>query len=191
MHSHPATVEVAPDALARAHHHLDGDRTAAQFSQERPLHGVGARVPDSPDAARPSAAAPGAREVSGVWPCRRRRAQRGISVSVQDRSRSRGGPADRCHTNRDQALQFLTAEFRHIFARRYPSQRDRKYRSARLQQTGPKGLFQYRSAGTCAGTRGARLLSVTNDLYHPPLLACAVRGCHRLVAAAAQRHSRL
>ena len=30
------------------------------------------------------------------------------------------------------------------------SQRDRKCRSARLERTVPKGLFQYRSAGVCA-----------------------------------------
>lgn len=30
------------------------------------------------------------------------------------------------------------------------SQRDRKSHSARLQQVGPKGLFQYRTAATCA-----------------------------------------
>ena len=42
------------------------------------------------------------------------------------------------------------------------------------------------TAGIRAGTRGAKLLSVTNDLYHPPLLACTVRSYHRLVAEVAQ-----
>lgn len=44
------------------------------------------------------------------------------------------------------ALQFRTAELRRSFVRKSPSQRDRRFRSARLQRTGRKGLSQHRSA---------------------------------------------
>jgi hypothetical protein len=43
---------------------------------------------------------------------------RAYEVSVQARSISMGGPADRSHTRRDQALQFRAVELRRAFARR-------------------------------------------------------------------------
>ena len=64
-------------------------------------------------------------------------------------------------------------------------------RSARPEPPVVGGRETCLTAGIRAGTRGAKLLSVTNDLYHPPLLACTVRSYHRLVAEVAQQHSRL
>jgi hypothetical protein len=51
--------------------------------------------------------------------------------------------------------------------------------AAKLAMTAPQ-------AGTCAGMRRVKLLSLMNDLYDPPLPAGTVRGCHRLAAAAAR-----
>ena len=64
-------------------------------------------------------------------------------------SRSGEGLAGHCHTDRGQKLHFMAAELHHTFARREPSQRGRRYRSARLQRAGSKGLFQYRTKPLC------------------------------------------
>ena len=101
-----------------------------------------------------------------------KRTRRPTDKRLKPKLRPGGGPADPCHTGRDQRFYFPAAGLRHALARSWPSHRDRKHRSARLQQTGPRGLFQYRTAALrgCAKTQ----VAVCGGL---PSAASTVRGC--------------
>ena len=91
-------------------------------------------------------------------------AQEGIGISVQAAWVSGAIPRPLPYLRR-QALSFRAAELPRAFARRY-RQRDREFRSARLQRTGPRRLPQYRADlvgwnlsrwSRCAAGKGQRL----------------------------------
>ena len=96
---------------------------------------------------------------------------------------SRGGT-----TRRREAGVLWPRPRRHPVARRWSSQHDRKYRSARLQRTGPKGLILYRSAvpgigvsGLSGGIRGPGSLPAAGERRRWPILAAR---CQRRVPRA-------
>ncbi len=121
---------------------IDFPRAVAELAAEglpvqaRPAHGAAT-------ARRLSARSRARRRPTANWQPKALPTQGWRSASRPARSR-RSGPADRSHTLPDQALQFRLLNFAAYSPRN--SQRRRRSRSACLQRTDRRDLFQYISA---------------------------------------------